>query len=179
VLDPAASLLLRGALALLFAAAAWHKLRSPPRFRAILAAYRLLPESLVTPAALLVPCLEAAVAACLLAESTHRLAALAGALLLLGYAAAIGVNLVRGRRDLSCGCARDDRTPIAPWMIGRNVLLAAILALGAVPHGARPLQGTDAATLALGLAAFALIYLCAEQLAAHPGRMQRRAGGHP
>ncbi len=179
MLDPVASLLVRGALALLFAAAAWHKLRSPRRFAAILAAYRLLPHWLVAAAAVLVPFLEVVVAAGLPFEPTRRAAALAGIVLLLGYAAAIGINLARGRRDLSCGCGRDDRTPIAPWMLGRNALLAAILALGALPHAARPLQGTDAATLALGLAAFALIYLCAEQLAAHPGHRQRRAGGHP
>ena len=92
MLDPVASLLVRGALALLFAAAAWHKLRSPRRFAAILAAYRLLPHWLVAAAAVLVPFLEVVVAAGLPFEPTRRAAALAGIVLLLGLALAAAAS---------------------------------------------------------------------------------------
>ncbi|MYF00896.1 MAG: hypothetical protein F4234_12145 [Gammaproteobacteria bacterium] len=58
MLDPLVIKLLSLAFALLLAAAAWHKLTDPIRFRGILAAYRLLPEALVAPAAWLFAVLE-------------------------------------------------------------------------------------------------------------------------
>jgi len=166
VRDPVFPLLAAGAVALLFASAAWHKLRDRQAFRTILAGYGLLPQALVPAAASAVPLLEALLAAGLLAGGTRRLAALAGAALLLGYALAIGINLWRGRRDLSCGCGRDGGQPIAAWMPVRNGLLAIVALLAAVPAQPRPLEWVDSVTLAAGLAALALVYLCAEQLLA-------------
>jgi hypothetical protein len=157
-------LLLAWALALLFASAAWHKLRDRAGFRAILAAYELLPGALVPVASALVPLVEALLAAGLLADATRRVSALAGAALLACYAIAIGVNLERGRRDLSCGCGRDGGQPIAGWMLARNALLALLSLAAALPAPQRALGWVDAVTLVPGVAALALVYLCAEQL---------------
>jgi hypothetical protein len=157
-------LLLAWALALLFASAAWHKLRDRAGFRAILAAYELLPGALVPVASALVPLVEALLAAGLLADATRRASALAGAALLACYAIAIGVNLGRGRRDLSCGCGRDGGQPIAGWMLARNALLALLALAAALPAPERALGWVDAVTLVPGVAALALVYLCAEQL---------------
>ena len=126
MIDPAIGTLLSGAFALLFASAAFHKARHFAHFAAVFRAYRLVPPAL--PLAALVPMLELSVAAGLLLPVARPAAAVTGAALLLLYATAIGVNLRRGRHDLSCGCGGpDERRPIAAWMVVRNLLLAALL----------------------------------------------------
>jgi hypothetical protein len=87
------------------------------------------------------------------------------AALLLLYAAAIGVNLHRGRHDLSCGCGGpDERRPIAAWMLGRNLLLATLLGAAALPWATRALQGADFLTVAGGMGVAALLYMSADRL---------------
>ncbi|HXY95533.1 MAG TPA: MauE/DoxX family redox-associated membrane protein, partial [Steroidobacteraceae bacterium] len=103
MLDPAVGVLLLACLALLFASASLHKLRDLPAFTEVLRAYRVLPAGAVRLAPL-VPLAELLVAAGLSASATRLGAGLGGAALLLIYAAAIAVNLRRGRRDLACGC---------------------------------------------------------------------------
>jgi len=61
-------------------------------------------------------------------------ASAAGAALLLAYAAAIAINLQRGRRDLACGCGGPhERRPIAAWMVWGNLLLAGLLGAVLLP----------------------------------------------
>lgn len=164
MLDPAAGLLLVGCLALLFASAALHKLRDLPHFTDVLQAYRVLPEGTVRLAPL-VPLAELAVAAGLVAPAARFGAALAGAALLLLYAAAIGVNLRRGRRDLACGCGGpDDARPIAPWMVARNVALALLLTVTLLSWRERALSPTDALTVGGGAVVATLLYVCLDRL---------------
>jgi hypothetical protein len=164
MIDPAIGALLAGAFALLFVSAAFHKLRSPQRFAAAFRAYRVLPDSA---AALgwLVPLLELTVGASLLVRSSRAGACAAGAALLVCYAAAISINLQRGRRDLACGCGGpDERRPIAPWMVWRNLLLAGLLGVMLLPWSARPLTAADALTIGAGTALAALLYMSLERL---------------
>ena len=169
MIDPAIGALLAGALALLFASAALHKLRGLPQFAAALRAYRVLPESLAA-FAWLVPLLELIIAASLLVRSSRAGACAAGAALLSVYAAAIAINLQRGRRDLACGCGGpNERRPIAPWMVARNLLLAALLAALLLPWRARALDAADALTIGAGTAVAALLYMSLERLLAGTG----------
>ncbi|HEY1491651.1 MAG TPA: MauE/DoxX family redox-associated membrane protein [Steroidobacteraceae bacterium] len=164
MLDPAIGALLAGVFALLFAAAAVHKLRAPAHFAEIFAAYRMLPPGAAR-MAMVVPLLEGLVAAALLVRAARAPAAAAGAALLLMYAAAIAVNLRRGRLDLACGCGGpDERRPIAPWMVVRNLLLALALAVLLRPWLARPWSAADALTVVGGIAVAALIYLSLDRL---------------
>lgn len=166
MLDPAIAWLLAAAFALLFAAAALHKLRAPGRFAAVFSAYRLAPPSLA-PLAVLVPLLELSVAAGLLMNHARHAAAGMGALLLCLYAAAIALNLARGRRELSCGCGGpNDRRPIAAWMVVRNLLLAAGLAALLLPQGTRQFAAADVLTVGAGTAVAALLYMSLDQLLA-------------
>jgi hypothetical protein len=97
--------------------------------------------------------------------------------LLLVYAAAIAVNLQRGRRDLACGCGGpNDRSPIAAWMVARNVALALLLGSAWVPWTSRPLVFTDAVTVVFGLATLALVYLCVDQMMSYVQRVARLRG---
>jgi len=165
MLDPAAGIPLLAALALLFASAAWHKLRALPQFRAVLVAYRVLPAAVSGRVAWIVPLLELAVAAALAWPATRPAATAAGAALLVAYAGGIALNLARGRRDLDCGCAGPgDRRPIALWMVARNLLLAACLGIAAVPWSPRALVAVDILTIGGALAVAVLLYAALDRL---------------
>jgi hypothetical protein len=177
ILDPAVGLLVTATLALLFGSASVHKLRDLGRFEEIFTAYGVF--SVVSRLRLtwLVPVLELAVAVGLLLDISRLYAAGIGMVLLLVYAAAIAVNLQRGRRDLACGCGGpNDRSPIAPWMVGRNVALALLLGSAWVPWTSRPLVFTDAVTVVFGLATLALVYLCVDQVMSYVQRVARLRG---
>ena len=162
ILDPTVGMLLLASIALLFASAALHKLRDLRRFDEIFSAYGLLPGARIS---WLVPLLEMAVAVGLAVKVYRPYAAALGMLLLSTYAAAIAVNLRRGRRDLACGCGGpDERRPISAWMVWRNILIALSLAAAFAPWSERALTLTDGFTIVFGVSTVALIYLCADQL---------------
>jgi hypothetical protein len=164
-LDPGIGYAMAGAFALLFAHAALGKWRSPAEFRAVLANYRLVPAPLAAALTWLVPALESAIALALLAAPARVVAALAGAVLMLAYAAAIAANLRRGRYDLDCGCGGPaERRPIAAWMVWRNVVLAAALAAIGPQWSARALGWTDLPTVAGGVAVATLLYVALDRL---------------
>lgn len=166
MLDPAIGALLAGLFALLFAAAAAQKLRAPAHFAEVFAAYRLLPPAAAR-LAVLVPVLESLLALALLVGATRRGAACAGALLLGAYAAAIAINLRRGRLELACGCGgANERRPIAPWMVLRNLLLAAALLLLVLPWRSRAWSAADAVTVVGGISVAALLYASLDRLLA-------------
>lgn len=121
-MDPLISLTIRCALAALFAVAAAHKLRDRRYFDGIVLDYRLLPPRLALRVARLLPGLELALAAGLLVG--WRPAALTAAAVLLGYAAAMTVNLARGHREIDCGCGGPPQR-LSGWLVGRNVIMAA------------------------------------------------------
>jgi hypothetical protein len=177
MIDPAVGALLAGAFALLFASAALHKLLDPARFAAALRAYELVPPALAR-LSLLVPLLELAVAVALLAARARNGAAAAAAALLLTYAAAIAVNLGRGRRDLDCGCGGPrERRPIGPWMVWRNLALAALLGPLLLPSSPRLLGTADALTIGAGTAVAALLYMSVDVLLGRPGPGAARLPG--
>lgn len=165
MIDPAVGALILASLALLFATASWHKLRSLAEFEAVLVNYRLVPGALAPLLRLLVPALELGIAIGLLLAPTREAAALTGIVVLLGYAAAIGINLARNRRDLDCGCGpRRDRRSIAAWMVGRNLVLAAVLGGALLPSSGRALEAVDALTIGGSVAILALLYVAIDQL---------------
>jgi len=165
-LDPVAGALIVAAFALLFASAAVQKLRDLGRFAEVFAAYAVLPPALGPGVAWAIPVLELSVALGLLSSRARPYASGIGMLLLLAYAAAMAVNLRRGRRDIACGCgSADDRRPIAAWMSWRNLALATLLGLAPQPWNARALGFTDALTIGFALAVTVVVYLCLDRLA--------------
>jgi methylamine utilization protein MauE len=163
MIDPAIGALLAGAFSLLFASAAFHKLRHPLRFAAAFRAYELLPAG-ATPLAWLLPLLELTIAAGFLVRGSRDGACAAGAALLVCYAAGIALNLQRGRSDLQCGCGGPGERVIASWMVWRNLLLALLLGALLLPWTVRPLTAADALTIGAGTAVAALLYMSLERL---------------
>lgn len=164
-IDPGAAFTLRMIVAVIFAIAIVHKLRSPASFIATLDNYQVLPAGLATPAAWLVLAAEVSVAAGLLLGSQN--AAIGAAALLVLYTGAIGINLLRDRRDIDCGCSGPAmRQTLSPWLLWRNVVLTALACAAGLPIAERPLTLLDAFTAVAATAAFLLLYSAANQLAA-------------
>ena len=165
MLDPVFGYLITTAIALLFASAAAHKLRSLAHFTEVFAVYRLLPDRAARHLAWLIPCLELGVAGTLLWEPSRRVAVVSAVALLVAYALGMGLNLLRGRRDLDCGCGTARvRRAISAWMVWRNLLLAAALGIAALPWSARRFNWTDLLTVAGGLIAGVTLYALVDGL---------------
>jgi len=171
-LDPALRAALRAALALLWLAAASHKLRDPGRFRDALAGYALAPAAALRALAALVIGLELALGPWLLAPGTGAAPALASAALLAFYTLAITANLLRGRRGLDCGCGARPQ-PIGERLLARNAVLIALALLAALPPTGRALVWLDAATIAGGAAALAALQAAVDAALASGARSLR------
>ena len=134
-------------------------------FTASLDEYRLLWPSLVSPVAGLIVLAELCVVAALLQPGTKMPGALLAILLLLVYAAVIGINLLRGRTDMSCGCSWGRaHEPIQPAHVFRNLALAALAGVILLPHTGRELLWLDWLSAVFATLVLALIYMAAEAL---------------
>lgn len=167
--DPVVDLVVRGALAALFASAALHKLRDVAAFREIVRAYRLAPDAAVTMAPAIAVA-EMIVAVSMLLPSLRTAAGLGAVALLALYSAAIGINLHRGRRTIDCGCgALGTRQPISEWLLVRNaVLMIAAVATLHLP-APRAWLWIDWLTVAGGVAVLACVWTAAHGLWAARG----------
>jgi len=164
-MDPVIDATVRASLGLLFLSASAHKVRDPARFRATVADYRLLPRPLAPLGAAALVVAELAVFAGLVASRSWGLAGAAAMLAL--YAAAIGINLARGRRTLDCGCTGPAlRRPISGWLVARNLLLAAVALAALAPVQARPPVWIDPLTVVAATAAFAACWAAGDRLLA-------------
>jgi len=136
---------IRALLALVFLTAAVGKMRHWAVLHGVIANYRLLPDGLVAPVAYALPPIEAILAATLLVGSMSPWPEAGAAALLLVFAAAMGVNLIRGRRDIDCGCFQSALKQGLSWiLVVRNVVLALLL-------GVAILSMNDAADLRAAL----------------------------
>ncbi len=126
-MDISAILLLavRLTLALVFGLAGISKLLDRRQFRITLAEFGT-PAPLLDPASVLVPWLELAGAAAVISSATSRWGAAGVALLLLGFSAAVSINLSRGRKP-NCRCFGQIHSgPIGWTTLARNGVLAVL-----------------------------------------------------
>lgn len=122
--DPYFVLGSRCLLAAVFLASAFGKLRDRRAFVAIVLDYRILPWRWARRFAIVLPWLELALGLMLLLGLGTKVSAALSALLLLTFIIAMGVNLRRGRTDLSCGCSgARHHQKIGGRLILRNALL--------------------------------------------------------
>ncbi len=98
-----AMILMRMALGCVFIYASWYKIARPAEFAQAIANYRLLPQALINPAALLLPWVEVVCGVGLVSGLMRRGSALVIGILLLAFIAALAISLVRGL-DIHCGC---------------------------------------------------------------------------
>ena len=129
--------------ALLLVAASLGKIANPDQFRRLLAAYDLLPRFLVGPLALILPFIEFGSGLWLIGRPSPWVIA-EGVFLYVTFASAVGINLIRGRVDLSCGCFGSLEEQLTWFTILRNVLCGGLLAFAWIEEtqsgSALPLQ---------------------------------------
>jgi uncharacterized membrane protein YphA (DoxX/SURF4 family) len=166
-LDPILGWILRASLAALFATAAIHKIRDPRAFLRTFSDYELLPRMLIAPGAIVLVTMELAVAIGLLLDERGSGAGLAALSLLLVYSLAIVVNLLRGRREIDCGCLGPAiHQPLSAWLVLRNLLLAIGAGAASLPVSDRSLHLLDGVSLLGGLMTLALLFHAIDNLAA-------------
>ena len=156
-------------VALVLARAALHKIADPGRFEGVLADYRLAPEATLPWLRRGIPLVEAGCALALVVPGSRTLGGVAAAGLLLAYALAMAVNLVRGRREIDCGCGGAPE-PLGWGLVARN--LGLVLALAPAVASAGTLPGPGATLAAWVPAVFGLLaWLAAEQGMANQARI--------
>jgi hypothetical protein len=171
-LDPLILKAISIGLGLMFVFAAWHKFADAAGFRVTLLEYQVLPEALVLPASRVIPVIELAIgAAWLLCHHAGGLTAIASATLLSVYAAAIGINLARGRVHFDCGCSfggkRDNEQYLSGGLVLRNLVLIGLALVTRLPPVQRSLTAGDWVTLLAALLALALLFGATNQLLAN------------
>ena len=168
MIDPLLSKAIALGFAVLFIGAAWHKLSAPGRFEAVLRDYQLLPAIVSRPLTLLIPGVELALALGWISGLLLRITATASAALLATYALAIGINLVRGRIYIDCGCgfgaASDREHPLSSGLVARNILLIGLAVLSLLPVAERDLGMTDYVVVIAALLTAILLYAASGQL---------------
>jgi uncharacterized membrane protein len=161
-IDPAIRDLLAGSLALIFGASSIMKFRDLEMFEGSVANYQLLPVPLEKPLAYLLPILEFSCAAGLMISKTRAAAAFGLLMLLLVFTAAIGINLMRGRTDIDCGCFGPVlRQSLSGWLLLRNFFLMIFAAAILLPENGRVIELLDLVTIVLGAATMVILYASA------------------
>jgi uncharacterized membrane protein YphA (DoxX/SURF4 family) len=163
----------RIAAALIFITAAVGKMRSWRTFEGVVANYRLLPGPWARAVAWLLPPGELLLAVALLLGAPGS--ELAAAALLSVFGAAMGINLLRGRTHIDCGCFDSTlKQPLRWSLVLRNGVLAMLLVAAARSRAAAVDWDIAAVLLgALGGAAFFIVVQCANALSSLPAK--RRA----
>ena len=177
MLDPVLVIASSTALAALLASAASHKLRDLRAFSAIVRAYQVLPSALAPASTVSLALAELALALALLTPAWRSLAALGVVLLMVLYASAISLNLWRGRRDIDCGCSGPGAAqPLRPVLLLRNLLIALLAGLAALPMGERALGALDIFVVIAAAAVALLIHVAVDGLLANQPRLAKLTG---
>ena len=174
MVDPVMPLVVVLSLALLWIMAAVQKLRGFAVFSVVLADYRLIPKRATHACAVAVIALELGLGTGLLIPATRSLALVGSALLLVTYAGAIALNLVRGRRFIDCGCMGPvGHQPLSVWLVARNLSLALLALAAMLPVQGRALVWFDAITVSAAIGSAALLYAATNRLIANGPDLSR------
>jgi putative oxidoreductase len=136
------SVVVRVALGALFICSAWPKIADPPAFAQMVSNYKLLPDSLVSPAALVLPWLEMIAGTCLVAGIMRRAAALWVVVLLVLFVGALGINIARDVA-VDCGCFSVTASQKSHAELIASMKLDILRDLGMLLMAFSPLLGSD------------------------------------
>jgi len=182
-LDPILGLTAALTLALVFGLGAVSKFAAWAELEGVVANFRVLPRALVPLVARLLPPVEVLLAIGVLIPATRAAAALGMAVLLVVFAAAIALNVARGRTGIDCGCFRSSlKQNLSWWLVLRNgLLLGLALACVATP-GPRELGWADnfivvMAALTLFIAYLSVGYVTLRVLPTFEDNYQRSLSG--
>lgn len=115
---------------LIFASAGLGKVLRWHEFKGTLGAYEIVPSRWVPAVATVLVPAEMVMAAALIAGwNVYRFSLLAAALLAV-FAAAMAINLARGRASIDCGCFQSSRQTIGWRLVARNLVCALAVVAG-------------------------------------------------
>jgi len=167
-IDPAISWTVSLALALVFGASTTIKFVEFSEFRGALENYRIVPERLSLPAAVIVPISELGAAIGMLTPRVHAAAAMLLIFLLAIFTVAIALNMMRGRLYIDCGCFGPMlRQPLSNWLLVRNGVLMLLGLVALMPNDARVMTWLDVVTITLGASTMVILYGAANYLLAN------------
>ncbi|GBQ69206.1 methylamine utilization protein MauE [Ameyamaea chiangmaiensis NBRC 103196] len=125
-----------GAIGAMLLASGVDKLRRHDDFLGTLAAYRIVPDAMIEPAAWTLGAVEVLLGAGYVIGMPSRLLGAAGLALFSVFALAMAFNILRGRTNLSCGCVPGLDGERLTWAGVGRAALCAVLSL-ALPLGDR------------------------------------------
>jgi hypothetical protein len=173
-LDPIYSQAVAIFFAFVFAFAGHHKVMDYSRHVGIVADYQLVPASFVPVAAPLVIILEFASAALVLLAVTRAAGLVLSVGLLVIYLFSIGLNLLRGRRSIDCGCGWGSQGhQLSAWLIFRNLLMIGAALAALLPLIDRSLQLADWILVIFTASALIAIYFIGDLLIANGSRLSK------
>lgn len=168
MIDPLLPKAIAFGFAVLLIGAAWHKLSRLGHFEAVLRDYQLLPAIVCRPLTMLIPGVELVLGLGWISGLWSRITATASAVLLATYALAMGINLMRGRIYIDCGCgfgaASDTEQSLSSALVARNILLIGLIGFTLVPVDERMLGITDYVVIGAVLLTAILLYAGSGQL---------------
>jgi uncharacterized membrane protein YphA (DoxX/SURF4 family) len=165
MIDPVLEVVIRGAFALLFAMAGLEKFHDRTTFQFQLQEYQLLPQKIIPLAAPIIIFIEITIAvALLLPNSVYGV--ILGSALLMVYAAAILINLIRGRTCMDCGCLGSSGEGLSYWLVVRNLTLTLSLLVILLPPISRALIWMDYMSIAFSIVAASVAYVVLNTLLA-------------
>ena len=177
-MDPVIIIIISICMSLMFGIAAVHKLRAFALFKATMNEYRLVPRALSGGVAFVMVATELAVALLVLIPATHTISLLVMALLLFVYTIAIGINLLRGRRNIDCGCSGPAaRHEISEWLMLRNLVLLSLVLLATNPFTLRPMNWLDAVVVLFSVMVASGLFMGINQLLAQAPRLAALRAG--
>ena len=168
VFDPIFSLSIAVLFAFVFTSAATHKVMQYRRHVVIVADYRVMPRWLAPLLAPLVIALEFTVAILVPWPAWRTPGLMLAAGLLLVYLFSIGLNLLRGRTSIDCGCGWGSQGQgISSWLLVRNLILIGAVAVALAPQVERPLNILDGFLAAFASLALIAVYSIGDLLIAN------------
>lgn len=185
MLDPLAHWILALCFSMLFVMAGLHKTANKVQFRVNLTAYRLLPARAIPLLATTIPLFEIFLGLAWLSSLFANIVALLSASLLAIYTTAIGINLIRGRSYIDCGCGLSsskgnsgDIQQLSSALLIRNGLLISAALLASLPSTDRLLGLMDFFAIATASIVFILLYLAFNQVLANNGAIRSWRHSH-
>lgn len=164
--DPVIVRAVSAALSIILILGALTKLRDIDLFRYAVENYRLLPAALVLPFAWAFALLELLAGVGLVLQVTQAGAAVLALGVMAMATGAVALSLQRGLDRIECGCGTGGQR-ISWGLVGRNIVLSALIALclgGEIPRELATIDYLSVAGVALALLA---IYASANQLLAN------------
>ncbi len=173
MLDPLIFRLIAIAFALLLITAGLHKIGDRLRFQGILRGYQILPEHLIAPVSMTIPVVETLLGLAWAFAWQIDLVSVATAALLTAYGMAMGINLMRGRSYIDCGCgfsslkaSQNDSgvQQLSKWLVVRNLVLMVLATIASADVSDRSMGVLDYFSLVAALLALIFLYAAFNQL---------------